>query len=578
MTGNKNTIQTAEDLLRFLDEQVDLDDTRRRDLKSAVNRFGDLAGSSPRSLRLEVPSLREKSRKIRPAAHGVGWKTWLNIKCLFGAALELAGVAEGMPRGVALRHVVWGPLMRAIANDKRLANGLAAFANWCALQDISPDQVDDEVLHKFHRWLEIRTLCPKPRDVVRRVPNIWNEAGGRFDIWPKVKLTPLSFKMPRKHLPWEALNAGFRRDVEAYLKMRSNPDLFDERPNAPTRKLAAGTLGSQREHLRLAASVLIESGVSVDALTSLAALVRPAHVKTILRHYHLQANEQPNAFVVCLVQTFLQVAQYHLNASADEMAELKRLASKLPPVPFELTAKNKALLRQFESDALRAELLFLPDQLMADVMRKLEKDEVDFVKAQVAIAIDFQLAIPLRPQNLSALNRSRHFVEPDGPKGRLLLHIPKEEMKRPADYTAEVPEDVAKRLRWYRRHILSRLGGDGDGFLFVTAKGRLKDQRTITVQIIRVIERYLGVHMTPHQFRHLCGTSYLEAQPEDTETARALLGHSSVKTTRIYVGSATRRASRAYGEHLFRQREALKLKRKRHAHRNGKRGWHDGPA
>jgi integrase len=144
-------------------------------------------------------------------------------------------------------------------------------------------------------------------------------------------------------------------------------------------------------------------------------------------------------------------------------------------------------------------------------------------------------------------------------------------MKRSADYTAEVSGDVAKGLRWYRRRILSRLGADGDGFLFVTAKGRLKDQRTITVQIIKIIERYLGVHMTPHQFRHLCGTSYLEARPEDTETARALLGHSSVKTTRVYVGSATRRASRAYGDHLFRQRRALKLKLKRQASRKGKK-------
>jgi integrase len=163
-------------------------------------------------------------------------------------------------------------------------------------------------------------------------------------------------------------------------------------------------------------------------------------------------------------------------------------------------------------------------------------------------------------------------MEPDGPKGRLLLHIPKEEMKSKSDYyTAEVPGDVAKRLRWYRRHKLSRLGADLDGFLFVTAKGGLKDQRTLTVQIISTSERYLGVHMTPHQFRHLCATSYLEQHPEDLESARALLAHSSTKTTRIYVGSATRRASRAYGEHLFKQREALKLKRKRRSNRKGKK-------
>ena len=57
---------------------------------------------------------------------------------------------------------------------------------------------------------------------------------------------------------------------------------------------------------------------------------------------------------------------------------------------------------------------------------------------------------------------------------------------------------------------------------------------------------HLGIHMSPHQFRHLAGSSYLDDNPEDIETARALLGHAWSKTTQIYVGSSSRRASRAY--------------------------------
>jgi tRNA(Met) C34 N-acetyltransferase TmcA len=40
-----------------------------------------------------------------------------------------------------------------------------------------------------------------------------------------------------------------------------------------------------------------------------------------------------------------------------------------------------------------------------------------------------------------------------------------------------------------------------------------------------------------------------------------MLGHAWTKTTRIYVGSPSRRASRAYNKFLFEQRDALKLKR-----------------
>ena len=160
-----------------------------------------------------------------------------------------------------------------------------AFFNWCATQGIAPDAVDDAVVQQFHRWLENRTLCPKPRDVVRRVPNLWNEASEKIEVWPKIKLTTLSFKSPPKRLQWSDLSESFRRDAEAYLAMRAKPDLFDERPNAPRRPLAESTLHQQSEHLRLAASVLIESGVPVEDIKSLADLVEPERFKTILRHY-----------------------------------------------------------------------------------------------------------------------------------------------------------------------------------------------------------------------------------------------------------------------------------------------------
>jgi hypothetical protein len=124
MTDINKRLETAEALLRFLDA-VNLRAIRRRDMSSDVARFCEMAGCTPRSLRLEVPVLRETSRKIRPAAHGVTLKRWANIRSSLGASLELAGVIDRMGRGVALRHPVWGPLMQAIASHKRLAYGLA---------------------------------------------------------------------------------------------------------------------------------------------------------------------------------------------------------------------------------------------------------------------------------------------------------------------------------------------------------------------------------------------------------------------------------------------------------------------
>jgi integrase len=442
---------------------------------------------------------------------------------------------------------------------------LAAFANWCSGQGVSPGEVDDQVVPRFLTWLETRTLQPRPRDLVRRVPNIWNEASAKFNSWPATKLTGLSFKAPPKHLKWSELSQPFQQDAEAYFKLRANPDLFDERPEAPKRPLAASTLRQQREHLRLAASVLVQNG---EVSASLADLVVPKRFKSILRHYHKQANGEANAFVIGLAKTLIQVAQYHTGATSKEISELKRLAGNLPLVPFDLTAKNKTLLRQLESERTRAKLYFLPEQLMGEVAKDLESGRVRFVEAQVAIAIDILLALPLRPQNLSSLNWRHNFSEPNGPRGQMLLYIPARDTKtKREDIVSEVPDEVARRLRWYRHHVLPRLGADVNGYLFVTDKGSRKGQATISKQITDAVMRHIGIHMTPHQFRHFGATSYLEEHPEDFETARAILNHAWSKTTRIYAGSSSRRASRAYNRYLFQQRNALKLMRPRRKRR-----------
>ena len=538
--------------------------------RSATERLCAMAGVAPASMPANAPSVRAILSKIRPAAHGITAKTWANLLSRFRVELRLADVIDPNHAGYAATHPAWAPLVQAIAGDKRLSTGLAVFHNWCATRGITPKSAN-AAFRDFGTWLDERTLYPRPRDVLRRVPQLWNEASENIDVWPKVKLALISFRAPPKRHQWSDLTESLRRDTEAYCAMRENPDPFDERPNAPPRPLAASTLRQQRVHIRLAASILIDGGIPVEEIASLADLVEPERFKVVLRHYHKRANEQPNAFVVGLAKTLIQVAYYHVGASPEEIAHLKRIASKLPSIPLELTAKNKALLRKFESDRLKAELLFLPEKLVATVTKALETGRFDFVKAQVAVAIDFQLVVPLRPQNLSRLNWQRHFIEPDGPTGRLLLHLPKAETKsRKQDFTVEIPDHVARRLRWYRRQILPRLSADVNGDLFVTRKGVRKDQETITIQITRVIEDHLGIYMTVHQFRHIAGASYLEDNPEDMETARALLGHAWSKTTRIYAGSSSRRASRAYNRFVFEKREALRLKRKRQRTRKPK--------
>ena len=94
------TIDTLADVLGVID-QAGLTGTRRRDMVSAINRICEMAGATPASVRAEPAVLKDMLSRIRPAAHGVSAKSYSNLKSLFAAALQLAGVIDPSGRGSA---------------------------------------------------------------------------------------------------------------------------------------------------------------------------------------------------------------------------------------------------------------------------------------------------------------------------------------------------------------------------------------------------------------------------------------------------------------------------------------------
>ena len=173
--------------------------------KSATERICTMAGVAPASVLAEAPRIRAVLIKIRPAAHGITAKTWANLLSRLRAELRLADVIDPNYAGCAASDPAWAPLVQAIATDKRLATGLATFQNWCAARGVTPDAATT-AFEDFGAWLNQRSLCPRPRDVLRRVPQLWNEASNKISIWPKAKLPLISFKAPPKRHQWSDLS------------------------------------------------------------------------------------------------------------------------------------------------------------------------------------------------------------------------------------------------------------------------------------------------------------------------------------------------------------------------------------
>ena len=80
----------------------------------------------------------------------------------------------------------------------------------------------------------------------------------------------------------------------------------------------------------------------------------------------------------------------------------------------------------------------------------------------------------------------------------------------------------------------------------------------MTNRVGAVTERYLGVRLTPHKFRHVAGALHLRDNPGQHEVVRRLLGHKNLNTTvNFYAGMEQSAATRHYSATIEARRQEL---------------------
>ena len=73
------------------------------------------------------------------------------------------------------------------------------------------------------------------------------------------------------------------------------------------------------------------------------------------------------------------------------------------------------------------------------------------------------------------------------------------------------------------------------GYFFVNNRGRRLSEQSIRILINKYAKNAgIGLHITPHMFRHSLATYLIEAGA-DISYVQRILGHSSIKTTQIYI-------------------------------------------
>ena len=536
-----------------------LSDIRKRDLRSAVRSFARLREKPAGAIPLDLADIRSTLDGILPAQAKVSRKRWANLRSDLAAAIEAAGLLPMVKTAYLELDEDWAQLLGRA--DRRVRHGLSRFARWASLRGIAPGRVDDETINRFLAELDAATLVRNLGGLHRTVTRAWNalmrlhEGAGLRPV-----LVPPSRFVPTR-IPWHQFRALFRDDVKRYLTWASVPDPFAE--GARDRVLAPLSLRLQQTHIHSAASAAAAAGIPLDQIISLASLVEPETFRALLGHLWRKDERKLSAFTHGVAVTLTAVAAEWVKASPDVIAKLKSLRSKLGTLPGGLTEKNKALLRRFDDPRLLKALVDLPDKLWRDARQRLRRSRWPFIDVQNALAIDLLLHFGLRMQNLCSLRFDQHLHWPQGRGNPALLTFRGDETKNDVSIQREIPTVLAERLQIYRNEIAPAVIGKRPDAVFVTFKGKSRTQAAIKVAIERTVLRYLGVKVTPHQYRHLYAQMTLDDNPGAHVLVQEGLAHKHLKTTtNFYAGINTRRAGRAHAELLQKIRES-KLGRRR---------------
>ncbi|MEO8656240.1 MAG: hypothetical protein ABI409_19110, partial [Ramlibacter sp.] len=444
MTTQCPSRATLEDVLSAIDEVEGLTGKRKQDQRSAVRLAAKAIGAEPHLIAADPRAIGRRLKGISHVSLGVSAGRWANSRSLLRSALKLV-----VPVMVGASSVPLLPEWEELADEARKVGScwlrLGRQFRWLSLRGITPATITQDDLDRFRKELLSNALHGNPERAWQAARQSWERMRVRCPAWPQIvsEATP---NPKRFSMPWEALPASLKAEVDLQRDRLAGKDLSEE---GPPRPLRPATLKMHSYDLRTFASALVLQGLPAESLTSLAVCLSLANYKLGLQWFYIRHGSKPGRMVHHLAASLKATARHWLKADDATLMAMSKVVSRLAPPEQGMSDKNRDRLRPFDCEDNIKAIINLPRTIRRHLETASSAKARKTGLSTAAIAAELLIVAPLRLGNLCQLHLDHHFIKV-GDKTHLVVR--KEDVKNSVDLEYELPPETLELLDWYIRH------------------------------------------------------------------------------------------------------------------------------